>query len=195
MVEKSTKKTQITPLQYFQWWPMLLGPLAMVLVYIATMTGRESMVSRGSNEGIAMILLGICVIGFAAQAVKFRTEFPLFMLVLCVAFFCREWHFPGTSKGIYVALGLLAYWGISRKDRFTITEQHPLNIWLWSTFATYLLSQLIARRVFRYVYLPREDQLHIFLEETVETTGHIAMIVTCLIVFITTRKQSAPTAD
>jgi hypothetical protein len=195
MVEKSTKKTQITPFQYLQWWPMLLGPLAMVLVYIATMTGRESMVSRGSNEDIAMILLGICVIGFAAQAVKFRTEFSLFMLVLCVAFFCREWHFPGTHKGIYVALGLLAYWGISRKDRFAITKQQPLNIWLWSTFATYLLSQLIARRVFRYVYLPREDQLHIVLEETVETTAHIAMIVTCLIVFITTQNRSAPPAD
>ena len=167
--------------QYGQWWPALLGSVAMLLVYLAKMIGQEWVVSRESNESIALGLLSVCIVGFVAQAIIFRSEFHLFMLALCVAFFCREWHFPGTTKGIYVALSILAIWAVIRKDKLEIIRDNRLNIWVWSTFGVYLLSQLIARRVFRYVYLPEEALLHILLEETVETMAHTMMIITCFI--------------
>jgi len=168
--------------KYGQWWPLLLGPTAMLLVYVAQMSHLEAIVSRHSNEYIALILLSIPLIGFLIQAFLFRSDFHLFMASLCGAFFCREWHFPGTSKGIYIALALLAFWAVKRKQTFEkIIGNGQFKTWFFATFWTYLLSQLIARRVFRYVYLPQEAQLHVFLEETVETTAHLMMIAVCFI--------------
>ena len=174
-------QSRVAQLHYVQWWPVLLGPGAMLFVYLTKIIGQEWLISRGSNENIALWLLGVCVIGFAIQAFHFRSEFHLFMLALCVAFFCREWHFPGTGKGIYIALAVLALWAIIRKDKLEVIRDNRLKVWLWVTFGTYLLSQLIARRVFRYVHLPQEADLHILLEETVETMAHIMMIITCFL--------------
>ncbi len=165
-------------LEYAKWWPLLLGPAAMLFVYIAHSSHREEFVSRGTNEYIALILLTVPLVNFLLQAFIYKSNFCLFMACLSAAFFCREWHFPGTSRGIYIALAILAFWGIKQKDVFLKTIGNGrFKIWLIATFATYLLSQLIARRVFRYVYLPLEDHLHIYLEETVETTAHLMLIV------------------
>lgn len=163
-------------------WPFLLGPAAMVWVYIAEAIGKESLVSRGMNEDAALILVGISVVGFGAAAIKYRQEFMFFMLTLCVAFFCREWHFAGTSNGIYVALALLAAWAFMRKEQLSgFFKGNAVEVWAWTAFSCYVLSQLIARRVFRYVYLPGEADMHISLEESVETMAHLVMIVTCAV--------------
>jgi len=174
--------------RYVKWYPLLVGPLAMVWVYVAKTLELETLVSRNTNERIALVLMGISLAGFILQTVIFRSEFHLFMAALCTAFFCREWHFVGTSNGVYIALAVLAFWAVKRKDKLEkIIGKAWLNVWLWSTFATYLLSQLIARRVFRYIHLPQEEQLHVLLEETVETAAHLMMILTC---FIATRAKS-----
>jgi len=166
----------------WRFWPVLLGPMAMLCVYLAEKLGHLQSFGRSSNESIALLLLAVPTIGFIVQAFIFRSEFHLFMLVLCAAFFCREWHFPGTSQGIYVTLAVLVLWAVKRKDKFeTLVKNSPLEVWLWSTFWTYLLSQLIARRVFRSLHLPAEELMHVFLEESVETTGHLMMIVICII--------------
>jgi hypothetical protein len=170
--------------KYGHWWPLLLGPLAMVLVYVAEMTGHQWFVGRGTNENIALVLLSVSVVGFLVQAIIYRSEFLCFMLALCGAFFCREWHFPGTSKGIYVCLAVLGFWAFKRSEKFKVfMDNKRLSIWIWSTFGTYLLSQLIARRVFRDLYLPLEEELHISLEESVETMAHLMMIATCFIIW------------
>lgn len=169
--------------RFFSWWPLLLGPVAMALVYIAEATGREELVSRGFNEQMALVLVGIPLVLFALQAIIFRSEFHLFMAVLCAAFFCREWHFYGTSRGIYIALVLLGTWAAIRRVNFDrIVGKGHLRIWIIAMLVTYLLSQLIARRVFKHIpILPNEGQLHISLEETVETAGHLTMIAVSII--------------
>ncbi|MHC4131709.1 MAG: hypothetical protein ACYSSP_00700 [Planctomycetota bacterium] len=167
--------------QYGKWWPVLLGPLTMVLVYIARLLDIQWMVSRGPNEYIALVLVGISLVGFTIQAILFRSEFHLFMASLCGAFFCREWHFPGTGKGIYIALGVLAFWVVMRRKELESYIRNSLvKVWIPCTFATYFLSQLIARRAFRGI-LPIEDEVNVALEESVETVAHIMMIVICLI--------------
>ena len=98
--------------------------------------------------------------------------------MLSGAFFCREWHFAGTSTGVYVVLVLLGFWAFKQRRLFDkFIGKGRFRIWLFSAFATYLLSQLIARRFFRHLYLPQEAQLHINLEETVETMAHVMLIV------------------
>jgi hypothetical protein len=169
--------------RFFYWWPLLLGPIAMVLVYIANGTDTEGLFSSRTNEGMALILVGTSVVLFALQAIIFRSEFHLFMAVLCAAFFCREWHFYGTSRGIYIALVLLGIWAVIRRVDFArIVGNGHLKIWIVTMMATYLLSQLIARRVFKHIpILPNEAHLHIPLEETMETLAHLTMIVVCII--------------
>lgn len=162
---------------YAKWWPLLLGPAAMLLVYIAYLYHLERFFSRRINEDIALILLCIALINFCLQACVFRSNFYLFMACLSGAFFCREWHFYGTSIGIYVVLALLAFWWIKQKDVFDRSIGNGrFRIWLVAVFVTYLLSQLIARRVFRYVHLSFEGHLHTHLEESVETAAHLMLI-------------------
>jgi len=168
--------------RYGEWWPMLCGPLAIAGVYVAAATDQQWLVSRAANEDIALPLVAAALVGFAVRAWRFGSEFHLFMAVLCAAFFCREWHFAGTSKGIYIAMALLAVWAVKRRAVFErALSDRRLVVWFWATFVTYVLSQLIARRLFRHLGMPLEDQLHVLLEETVETTAHLMMIVTCLV--------------
>ena len=168
-----------------RWWPLVMGPAAMVGVYIAQALSPEQIAWRGANESIALVLVGISVVGFGVQAIKYKREFQFFMLALCVAFFCREWHFAGTSNGIYVALGVLAVWFFKRQRQIdAFFKDNAVEPWFWATFSCYLLSQIIARRVFRYVALPGEEEMHIYLEESVETMAHIVMIVTCIVSWI-----------
>lgn len=179
-----------------RWWPLLLGPAMMVWVYIAQAIGKSWLVSRGTNEKMALILVGISIVGFGIQAAKYKQEFQFFMLTLCVAFFCREWHFEGTSKGIYIALSVLAVWAITRKDKLeSFLKVGAVKVWVWAAFSCYLLSQLIARRVFRYMYLPCEDEMHIFLEESVETMAHIVMIITCFVSWLRSAKEDEGQRD
>jgi hypothetical protein len=146
------------------------------MVYIAHFYDNQQWLGKAANERLALILLAVPVINFTLQTFLLKCNFSIFMAILSIAFFCREWHFPGTGTGIYVALALLAIWGVKQKDKFfEIIGNHKFRIWLFATFATYLLSQLIARRVFRYVHLPNEDELHIYFEETVETAAHIML--------------------
>ena len=168
--------------RYGQWWPVLLGFAAMLLVYIASWFHQRELLSKNSNESIALILLGISIAGFLLQTVVFRSQFHLLMAIMCTALFCREWHFLGSSEALYVTIAMLAFWAVKRKELFKrILAKDRLKIWMAATLATYVLSQLIARRVFRRLHLPWESQLHIHLEETVETTGHLMMIVVCIL--------------
>lgn len=162
-----------------------MGPAAMAMVYIAQAVSPEQIAWRGANESMALILVGISIVGFGAQAIRYKQEFQFFMLTLCIAFFCREWHFAGTSNGIYVALACLAAWFFKRQRQIDgFFKGNAVEPWFWATFSCYVLSQIIARRVFRYVGLPGEEEMHIYLEETVETMAHVVMIVTCLVSWI-----------
>ncbi|MBW8014917.1 MAG: hypothetical protein FVQ82_01910 [Planctomycetes bacterium] len=92
-------------------------------------------------------------------------------------------------------LTLLAAWAVKRKDKLSVFfEGCAVEVWVWTAFSCYLLSQLIARRVFRYVYLPGEEDMHIFLEESVETMAHLVMIITCIVSWVRAEKSS-PTQE
>ena len=171
--------------RYGQWWPVLLGFAAMGLVYLAAAFDKQELFGKKLNEDLALILLGISVAGFLLQALIFRSQFHLLMAIMCTALFGREWHFYGSGVILYITLILLALWAVWRRELFGhIFAKAPLKIWIVATLATYALAQLIARRLFRHLHLPQEVDLHIHLEETVETTAHIMMIVVCILACI-----------
>jgi len=55
-----------------------------------------------------------------------------------------------------------------------------VGAWWTATMAVYFLSVLISRRVFRHI-LPCEKELHIPLEEVMETMAHLMMLGTSIL--------------
>ena len=164
-----------------KWWPVLLGPVAMGAVYGAHGAGREVFYDKQIHETLALIILGLAVVSYGACGARGRRPIHLILAVFTTALFCREWHFAGSGIGVYVAGVLILGWGYLWRERLRpCWREEPFRWWLTGTLATYLLSVLISRRVFRHL-LPLEKELHVPLEEVTETTAHLMMLVTSLV--------------
>lgn len=166
-------------------WPFLLLLVPVVVVYSLGHWGLEDWSGRRINEPIAMPLVFLSVLGYGALAWYTRNELSLVMFILSIDFFCREWHFPGTTKGVYIVAAVLGCWVVYRRKHIAaLIKNTPVEIWLWATFACYLMSIIISRRVFSENHLgllPMEELYHIPLEETSETMAHIMLAMTCLV--------------
>ncbi|HOQ04185.1 MAG TPA: hypothetical protein PKY88_03090 [Anaerohalosphaeraceae bacterium] len=161
------------------WLRLPLGlPLAVFLsVYLAYFTGWTAFYKKSTHEILALLILAPAFLVFFARTC--RERHPLFILLttLTGAFFLREWHFNGTSTGIYIALAVLAAFAWRWKKALKILHQwHPMKIWLFAAFITYGLSQFTARRGFRILHLPLEHELHVGLEEVLETAAHLMLL-------------------
>lgn len=169
---------------FLRYWPFLFGPAAIVYVYLTKSLGLDEWCSRRINEVLALPLVGISVFSFGMLAYKTRNELCIAMTFLCAAFFCREWHFMGASEGAYVAIAVFVVWFLIRRKHIDkLINGRPIKIWLLAAASCFLLSQIIARRVFAARHLgmlPYEEQYHISLEETLETAGHVLVIFASL---------------
>ena len=169
-------------------WPFLLWMLPLMAVYGLGHLGLGHLCGRNTNELIALPLVMISVVGYGLLAWRRHNEFALVMFVLSVGFFCREWHFAGTSKGVYVVAAFVGAWFVyRRKEIGLLIKNTPVEIWLWAAFLCYGMSLLISRRVFAENHLgllPMEEQYHIPMEETTETTAHIMLAATCLVAWL-----------
>jgi len=143
---------------------------------------RDGYLSKSRLENAGVVLIAI-VLG--ANAVRYyvrRNPVHLVFGALALAFVCREVHFTGTSSGVYVALVLIGAWVfLWRRKLAPSLFVRTFRVWLGSTAVTYVLSQLIARRVFRKLNLPYEDAVNVPLEELVENVAHVMFLVTSLI--------------
>lgn len=112
----------LRPRNILSFWPMLLCLLpfiySYIVIYAYTVKGADlnNQDFRSSYEIIALPLVLVSVLSFGLLAWKKRNEFALVMFVLSTGFFCREWHFVGTSSGIYVVLAVVAGWFILRSN-------------------------------------------------------------------------------
>lgn len=174
------------------WWPVLLGPGAMGAVCAAYFAGYPSLYQKGLHETLGLVLLPLAEIGFLSCVLVYRCRIGIWFSVLTAALFCREWHFWGTSTGIKVALVVMGLWAYAWRDKLSVGKQ--LKVWTIATFATYFLSQFVARRGFRSLGLPLEKELQVPWEEVLETTAHLMLIVVSIIVWHSTRSGSAAEA-
>lgn len=168
-----------------------MGPAAMLTVYGFCLIDESGFFQRRSQEILALPILSVTAISFLLCACLYRHRILIILTTLSIAFFCREWHFHAAHKGIYIALAGIGFWAYSwRNDIAESLKNKPLKIWLFATGWTYFLSQFIARRAFRYLHLPLEEQLHISLEETVETTAHLMLFAASLLIWWYSVKKS-----
>ncbi len=190
------------------WWIFLPFILAVISVYVADSNDIAGYLVKGTQETAALILMGTTITVLAIAAIKFRNIASLFFLVLAINFLIRELDstmmdlpFLGTikfkSKGyINVAMGLMAAWGLwqERKMIAFFYDYSFVKIIFIGVFSSYFSSQLIARRVFKYIkILPNEAQHHVLMEEITENAAHIFFLAFALLVLwhaFRTRKKA-----
>ena len=177
----SDRQAATSGVSLWHWWPLLLGPASMLLVYWAHFSEHPAVYQKRLHETLAIVLLALAGIGFASCALVWRRPIHIILAVLTAALFCREWHFAGTSTGIYIALAVIGVWGYLWRAKLICAMRGQLKVWTVATFATYFLSVLISRRVFRSVCLPLEGELHVAFEEVMETAAHSMLLVTSLV--------------
>jgi len=174
-------------------WPFVLLLVPIIVVYLLGHWHLERWCGKSVNEHIALPLVFLSVLGYGGLSIYYRNEFLLVMFILSVDFFCREWHFAGTTYGVYMVAAILGCWVMYRRKAIVGSiKKTPVEIWLWATVGCYLLSILISRRVFAPNHLgllPMEEQFHIPLEESEETMAHIMLALTCLVAWWQFRKS------
>ena len=133
----------LQPRNILSFWPMLLCLLpfiySYIVIYVYTVKGADlnDQDYRHSYEIIALPLVLVSVLSFGLLAWKKRNEFALVMFVLSTGFFCREWHFVGTSNGIYVVLAIVAGWFILRsKSIDKLIKSEKVERWLVQSKST-----------------------------------------------------------
>ncbi len=170
------------------WWPLLLGPAAIGMTYVAHAAGWQWFLEKRHHEIPAYGLLIIAIAAFLVRYARQRRTWLLLLAALAVIFLLREWktylRMPAlgiekTSAWVFVLLAAWAIWGWLWSNRWN-AAMHAGRLWLWlcCTGWTYLLSQLMSRRAMK--FLPLEGaphRLHVPMEESIENVAHIMLIV------------------
>ena len=154
----------------------------MVLALIAERLDPGAM--KYYPELISPPLLGIAAVIFALRAWRTENPFCAILTGLAVAFTCREIHFAGTDIGVKVALGILVVWTILLRKRLAGAVGNIAHVrWVAASALAYVLSMLVAKRVFkpgRLGIIPNEGVIHIALEEGLELTAHLLLLLSAV---------------
>jgi len=160
--------------------------IAVILVYIGHFNGVTEAswgsVWKNRFENAAVVILAFALLLFLIAVIKSSKRIDIVLLVVCTAFLCREIHFAGTSKGVYVVVGIaliLAWlWRDRIFDELDGRNLHKIAIFclVWS----YFVAIVIQRRAFsakHFAILPDEQSVHVGLEELTEDFSHIVFLL------------------
>lgn len=177
-----------------RWWPMLLAPLAVWMVYLT----RDFAMGR-TLRALDSSLIPVTTIGLAAAACllsAWRRRGALMWLVMAMAilFFLREahppgdptGHLPGAKKGVYVGIAAVGVWAFFWRRRVREELADPvILIWLIAIGWTYAASQLLlargALKIITEIHNQQGQRLRTPMEETCETLAHAMLLTLALI--------------
>jgi hypothetical protein len=173
------------------WWQQVRSPASILLllpaaagiafVYLAAGAGWRGLIAKPLQEALAIALLGVAVGIFFIRSWQRRLKLDYLLLIMAINFLCREIHFKGTDNGVViVAAGALMLCVLWSGQILAALRNAPLvRLALTGALLTYLLGQLIQRRVFatgRIALLPDEALLHVALEEITENIAHLYFV-------------------
>lgn len=161
-------------------WALFPVLIAVAVVCAGQLAGNETKYWKGSNETAAIFIMSATVAIFLLRTILFRQPYDYLLLALSIAFLCREIHFQGTSKGVYVAVAIIGVWAWIWRDSILdamegkITLKTAVAGMIWS----YFISIIIQRRVFKHIPLGDgfhnfEHSVHVALEEVTENASHL----------------------
>jgi hypothetical protein len=175
-------------------WCFLPAVLGISFVYWAEANGYQALVLKKYQEQIAIGLMGAATAVFLIRAVFYRMEIDYILAVMSINFLCREIHFVGTDNAVVVVAGLVLIWILLRKNQIWASIRHAklFQMSLVGTAFTYLLSILIARRVFsidHLALLPNEANVHVALEEVLENIAHLFLTFSGIVAFLSINER------
>ena len=159
-------------------------PAAMIGVIIAKYTYPrfENYFVFDLDEIVALYLIGPAAGLYLVRAVLLRRTVDVVLAILAGAFLVREIHFDYGSEYILMAgLFVTALLGVLWRKRIAsgILEDPRQASWVICMFVVYVVSQLITKRIFRFI--PGEGRYHSHFEEATETAAHIMFVVSALV--------------
>jgi len=187
-VAKQTTLENIST-RWWQWWPLLLGPLGMAYACLAVALDAQLFFEKDWQEILALILTGAAAVVAVRRAVRSRHPYAIVLSAVAIVVVLREIHWDWMSPGVYIGLALICAWSLLwRKRLVPYSLANPqVRVWLVATAATYVLSQFLARRGLQHV-VGEETALGLYfqttygaMEEVVENVAHIMLLVTVCI--------------
>lgn len=181
-------------------WIYIPVILSFATTYTAYHLELSEILDKGNNEYLAVILIStVCIISLITAILSRFLFISSFFFLLGLNFLIREldatkWQIPyigdfklRTKEYIYFALAVLAVWAFYKfvAIRRYFSENTSSRKLFLMMLITYVLSQLVARRVFKHI-IPDERAIHIPLEEITENFAHSAFIIFALTLLITT---------
>lgn len=170
---------------HINWWLLLICPASMGIAILASRLSPEAFhYLKAPLEAPAPYMAALVALVYATRSLVTRNPLYVLLTALAVAFTLREMrdnaYLEWTKEGIYVMLVCIGVWAgfWHRRLREPLRDWRHTS-WLIATFAAYFLSQVIARRAFKFI--PGEDAIHVPLEEWAETTAHLLFMATCLV--------------
>ncbi|MCO5168480.1 MAG: hypothetical protein M9894_19245 [Planctomycetes bacterium] len=162
-----------------EWRALALPFVAWLAFALLAMAGLAP--EKDPLEALAVIGLGVAaLVGLGCWAVD-RHPYFAWSTALITVLLCREIHFAGTGKGVYVGLALLLIIAWRRYPAladYLGTRAATTVFTLGMT--SYALSQTIDQRWWRRI-LPGERVWHVPAEESLELLGH-ALVAGLLLV-------------
>jgi hypothetical protein len=168
-------------------WPILLALLPVLLVLAGAVWHWSTISAPGCKafyEPMAVPLTAAAAAAWLTRAQSLGSRLALVVAVQAAAFCCREIHFVGSTKGVYVVTAVVVVWALAwawrRRDLLK-----PENVdwrqvsFLVAAVGTYVLAIVIQKRVFRPI--PGEGAVHIALEEATENMAHLLLLLAALI--------------
>ena len=162
------------------WWPLAVPLLGILAVYLADAMQWNHLIAKQPHETAALVLLSVALLVSTLRLIISRDRLHLVMTVAIAAMLCREIHFAGTHRGIYIAAALVALWCILwHRSLLKLVRNQPKGRWIVIAAWAYIAALLIQRRACK--FLPDEQRLHVRLEEVLENIAHLFMIILALI--------------
>lgn len=181
MGEREIKAMASSPGGRINWLPLLICPASIcVAVLFSRLNSDVFLYLKATLEAPAPFMAGLVALVYATRSLVTMNPLYILLTALAATFTCREIHWDWTSHGVYVMLAGIGVWAAVWHKRL----REPLRdwrhtSWLIAAFAAYFISQVIARRAFKFI--PGEKAIHIPLEEWVETTAHLLFLATSLV--------------
>jgi hypothetical protein len=166
----------------WSWYPLLVGPAATLATYAAYDPEQPFGPIKRVLETGALGLTGSALVLCLVHRAVGREPYHLVLAAVAGTVLLREIHWDWTDVFVYVALAAIAAWGWAWRPRIApyLDRSVPARVWLVAAAVTYVLSQLVARRVFRDI-LPDEQLVYDRLEEVLECTAHLALLVATVV--------------
>jgi len=101
-----------TPTRWLDWWPLLLGPLGMVVAYAIDRSGPPPWYTKPRMEEIAIGVSAAALAAAVLHALVARRLIFVLLLGVALTVLLREIHWEWTTTAVYISLasiGVLAF--------------------------------------------------------------------------------------